>query len=114
MNDNRHFPTDVDMTKFENMITQFTLWSTTIGFPEATKMSSLIKCREEVHEISWAFNKPKNELTEEYVDALMCLFDSSARAGISTKEIVDSFLTKLKINITRVWKKNADNTYSHV
>jgi hypothetical protein len=82
-------------------------------FPEATAISSLRKLEEEIKEIENNIIEGKKD-TEEYADALMCLFDSAGRFGISPEEIFQAFQNKLETNKKRVWKKNPDNTYSHV
>lgn len=82
-------------------------------FPKATKESSLRKLEEEIREIRKDLKKGiANPL--EYADALMCLLDSAGRAGLDAKTILIAFQHKLQINKKRTWKKNPDNTYSHV
>jgi len=82
-------------------------------FPEATKESSLFKLREEIKEILKDLKKGHANPIE-YADALMCLLDSAGRAGLSIKDILQAFQHKLEINKKRTWKKNPDNSYSHV
>lgn len=96
----------------QHLITEFTDWSS-LAFAEATAFSSLRKCREELVEISGDLVLGKDP-TEEYVDAVMSLFDSARRAGIDTETFVKVFRKKLAINKNRTWKKNDDNTYSHL
>lgn len=101
----------------ESMITVFTTWSTTQGFPNATQYSSLIKLEEEIEEIVWEIfpgSITPKDIAEEYVDAIMCLLDSAKRGGISTEHLVKAFKKKLEINLNRTWKQNPDNTYSHI
>lgn len=100
-------------TKFEDLIFFFTAWSTNIGFPEATAMSSLLKCEDELFELKSELLLGGEKALDEYVDCLMCLFDSARRQGYSTKQIVEAFKLKLHVNINRKWKKNENNTYSH-
>jgi phosphoribosyl-ATP pyrophosphohydrolase len=88
-------------------------------FPEATALSSLKKLLEEVSEVEFELIccehiENKKNLATEYADVLMCLFDSAGRAGISPDTIFSAFEKKLEVNKNRVWKKNSDNTYSHV
>lgn len=92
-------------------------------FPEATPRSSLLKLQDEVKEvlkeISQLEKNPDGDeglgrLSMEYADCLMCLFDSAGRAGLSIEELFESFSEKLEINKNRIWKKNSDNTYSHI
>jgi type II secretory pathway component PulM len=88
-------------------------WSKEL-FTEATAESGLLKMEEEVREIraDLSIDMPN---PEEYADAIMCLFDSAARAGLSVHEVLDAYAEKVRVNIEdRTWKKNADNTYSHV
>lgn len=82
-------------------------------FTEATAISSLRKLEEEIEEIEKDINAGVKN-AEEYADALMCLFDSAGRHGISPEEIVWAFASKLQKNKRREWIKNPDNTYSHV
>lgn len=99
----------------EELITIFTDWSTTEGFPRATKWSSLEKLEDELKELKESMIPPytTHKPVEEYVDCIMCLLDSSRRYGISTKELVEAFKLKLETNMRRKWKKNENNTYSH-
>lgn len=82
-------------------------------FPEATPIASLRKLEEEIGEIEVSIVEKYKDPTE-YADALMCLFDSAGRHGITVEEIFKAFKEKLAINKTRTWKKNPDNSYSHV
>ena len=82
-------------------------------FPEATAVSSLNKLREEANEIEQSLLNGQPDPIE-YADALMCLFDSAGRAGITPLHVFEAFQEKLLINKTRTWVKNPDNTYSHV
>lgn len=85
------------------------------NFPDATKASSLKKLREEIDEVEVCLLFPDvSDITEEYADCLMCLFDSAGRAGILPEQIFEAFAKKLEINKNRKWKKNPNNTYSHV
>jgi hypothetical protein len=82
-------------------------------FPEATPIASLRKLESEIEEIEIdIIEGVKNPV--EYADALMCLFDSAGRQGIFPEEIFKAFEEKLKINKSRVWAKNPDNSYSHI
>jgi maltooligosyltrehalose synthase len=87
-------------------------WSRKV-FTEATSESSLIKAEGEIQEIRENHEKGIRD-PEEYCDAIMCLFDSAAREGIPAREILETYAKKVEININRKWKKNPDNTYSHV
>src|SRR5689334_6659330 len=82
-------------------------------FIEATAISSLRKLEQEIIEIEndLAIGTPE---AEEYADALMCLFDSAGRSGITAEEIFIAYEKKFEINKSRTWKKNPDNSYSHV
>lgn len=82
-------------------------------FPEATAISSLRKLEEEINEIEVDIASGRR-IPVEYADALMCLFDSAGRHGIAAEAIFEAFEMKLAENKARTWKKNADNTYSHV
>ena len=82
-------------------------------FPKSTAISSLRKLEREIEEIEVDIIEGYKNPTE-YADALMCLFDSAGRHGITVEEIFEAFETKLAINKTRAWIKNDDNSYSHV
>ncbi len=84
-------------------------------FPEATAESSLLKLIGEVEEIQKDLAEGKREPIE-YADCMMCIFDSGARqkVPITPTDIINAFKEKLEINKNREWKKNPDNTYSHV
>lgn len=89
-------------------------------FPQATAISSLRKLEGEIKEVEEALDKEifwlseRDALAEEYADCLMCLFDSAGRVGFDVEEIIKAFEIKLRKNKKRVWKKNSDNTYSHI
>lgn len=88
-------------------------------FPEATAVSSLTKLLEEVEEIKKEIEMEqsfttKDNIATEYADALMCLFDSAGRHGITTDEITSAYAVKFAKNKNRKWVKNPDNTYSHI
>lgn len=85
-------------------------------FPDTTIAAGLLKAMDEIQEVFKAFrdHQSKEEIAEEYVDAIMCILDSAARAGIYIGDIRDAYEKKLAKNKGRTWTKNADNTYSHV
>lgn len=87
-------------------------WSL-VTFKDATAISSLRKLEEEIKEIEADIVDGKKR-PEEYADALMCLFDSAGRHGISVQEIFQAYAIKFYTNKNRTWIKNPDNTYSHV
>lgn len=82
-------------------------------FKEATALSSLRKCEEEIEEIEVNIVE-KHKDPEEYADAIMCLFDSAGRDGITADQIKEAYIKKVAINKARKWVKNPNNTYSHV
>lgn len=82
-------------------------------FPEATAVSSLRKCESEIKEIEANIECGIQD-AEEYADAVMCLFDSAGRNGITIEQIIYAFAKKLEKNKSRTWAKNPDNSYSHV
>lgn len=82
-------------------------------FTEATAVSSLRKLESETKEIE-ADILNGSDPTEEYADALMCLFDSAGRHGITVERITEAFAKKLEVNKARIWRKNPDDSYSHV
>lgn len=92
-------------------------------FPDATPRSSILKLQSEAKEVLKEIkilekfpdgDNGLEALTMEYADMQMCLFDSAGRAGVSVEDIFEAFSEKLEINKARKWKKNPDNTYSHV
>lgn len=87
-------------------------WSLKV-FTGATAFSSLDKAEEEINEIRADLACGRRN-PEEYADALMCIFDSAGRQGITAEEIREAFAEKLEINQKRTWEKNANNTYSHI
>lgn len=92
------------------------LWSRET-FQEATAYSSLQKLKEEIEEVEIHLAFPSIDpegMKEEYADCLMCLFDSAGRVGIPPIQLFEAFKKKLKKNMERKWKKNLDNTYSHI
>lgn len=99
---------------FEKLIAEFTNFSL-VTFKDATALSSLEKLKEEIAETEWAIFPGGFDanLLEEYVDCLMCIFDSAARSGINSIMIKQAFEKKLKKNKARKWVKNSNNTYSH-
>lgn len=85
------------------------------AFPNATKLSSLYKLRDEIMELETEIvtSSRIEGVIFEYVDCLMCIFDSANRAGISVSELIGAFYEKLEINKNRKWIENPDKTYSH-
>lgn len=82
-------------------------------FPDATAVSSLRKLESEIKEIESDIETGQRR-PEEYADALMCLFNSAGRNGITVVEIIDAFSAKLEVNKARKWRRNPDNSYSHI
>lgn len=105
------------MTKktFEELEADRFKWSLK-QFPDTTIAAGLVKAMDEIQEVFKAFreNQSKEDIAEEYVDAIMCMLDSAARAGIYMGDIRDAYEKKLAKNKLRTWVKNTDNTYSHV
>ena len=99
----------------ENLFKEYTDFSLET-FKEATALSSLIKLKEEIREIKECLfeDNTYEELAKEYVDGIMCLVDSAARAGVTSKMLHQKFAEKLAINKSRKWIKNPDNTYSYI
>lgn len=103
-----------DMKTLEELANEFTEWSLPI-FKEATALSSLEKCDEEIKEVANEIQHGGIHLVlEEYVDCFMCLFDSAARAGYTPLKIKEAFAIKLAKNKARKWVMNKNKTYSHV
>lgn len=89
---------------------------TTATFTEATALSSIYKLQAETEELKAELSNKFNtiELITEYADCFFCLIDSAARCGLSIDHIISSMEQKLEINKSRKWKKNPDNSYSHI
>lgn len=88
-------------------------WSTKT-FSEATAKSSLSKLMGEVLEVHVELDgSNKKKLAEEYVDCIMCLLHSAAKAGLNMYDIDKAFYDKYYANTHRTWQLNSDNTYSH-
>lgn len=96
---------DIENERFE--------WSSKV-FPESTSISSLKHLIKEINEIENDINKGERR-PEEYADAIFLIFDSARRQKnpITPEEIVNACEEKLKINKSRFWVKNKDNSYSH-
>lgn len=103
---------ETDIIKLEKERLEWSLKT----FPEATKFSSLEKLRNEIEEVKNELRVgfSVDDLSEEYADCLMCLFDSAGRAGVLPEQIFQAFALKLEKNKNRKWVKNPNNTYSHV
>lgn len=99
----------------EHHMKQFVLWALRT-FKDATAFTSLIKLVEEISEVEKALytTTNKDEIAEEYADCFMCLLHSAAAAGISPDRLTTAFANKLYKNVARKWKKNKNNTYSHI
>ena len=87
-------------------------------FVGSTPKSSLeglkIEADEAIYELnctSWDYFG--EALPLEYVDCLMYLMDSIARAGIPLERIKEMFVKKLEINKNRKWKIKKNGRYSH-
>ena len=81
-------------------------------FKEATEWTSLKKLQSEQDELFFSLKLgDKLSAREEYVDCIMCLFDSAKRAGISPEDIIQGFKDKTKINKAKEWIKNQNNDY---
>lgn len=98
-----------DFLELANEFTQFSLKT----FKDATAFSSLDKLLDEIKETYQSILFKDKNLPEEYVDCIMCILDSAARAGITPETLLISFKKKLEINKRRTWIKNENNTYSH-
>ena len=92
-------------------------------FPDSTWESSLKGLRREIKECEKEgkrlsknpdLDQSSEEWGIEYVDCFMYLLDSMARAGFTIDDLKEFFQEKLNINNDRNWKKNSNNTYSHI
>ena len=103
---------------FENLFKRHQEFSTKT-FISSTPMSSLeglkIEADEAIDELGGIDRDYDGEaLPLEYVDCLMYLMDSIARAGIPLERIKEMFVKKLAINAERKWKINKNGSYSHI
>ena len=101
-----------DKSSLERMEEDRMAWSKEI-FTEATAKSSLEKAKDEIQEIENDMQAGKVNV-EEFVDAVMCILDSAGRSGISVSQFSNAYKSKLEKNKARKWKKNPNNSYSHV
>lgn len=90
----------------EELIQEFMDFSV-LTFTKATRESSLEKLQDEIKELP-----PFYDL-EEYIDCIMCLVHSAAKAGYNSHQLKRAFEAKLIKNKLRKWKLNPNNTYSH-
>lgn len=98
---------------FKGLVEMFTDFSIKT-FEKATAQSSLDKLIEEVEEVSNEIQHGGKDVAEEYVDCLMCIFDSAKRMNISFQTLQIAFEKKLLKNLGRKWVMNDNHTYSHV
>lgn len=82
-------------------------------FTEATALSSLEKAKGEINEMIQDINNGKQE-PKEPADVIMCVFDSSGRHGMDAINVMEAYIEKVDENKSRKWKRNPDNTYSHI
>lgn len=82
-------------------------------FTEATSLSSLEKAKGEINEMIQDITNGKKE-PKEPADIIMCVFDSSGRHEMDVINVMEAYIEKVEINKARKWKKNPDNTYSHI
>jgi hypothetical protein len=108
----RVYKTDNNMKNLIELEKERLEWSLKT-FPEATPLGSLRKLESEILEIDANIEMGIADPVE-YADALMCLLDAAGREGISLEEIIEAFELKLEKNKARKWKKNPDNSYSHI
>lgn len=90
-----------------------------VKFEDSTEISSLEKAKDEIKELKerlegeWDIYIAPLE-KEEYVDVIMCILHSAAKRGYTANEIMTAFAEKFGVNKKREWKKNPNNTYSHI
>ncbi len=98
--------------EYLSLFNQFVHFALTT-FEDASPISSLKKLGEEIKEVIKEIQYGHQNLAEEYIDCMMCILYSAARANIYPSDLQEAFAKKLKINQARIWIKNGDNTYSH-
>lgn len=98
----------------------FTMWRfqcETI-FKSATPDEQLLKLQEEIEEIKQELdteNVDKAKLGTEIADGIIVLLSLAQSAGISTEDILFSYLpNKIFKNVNRNWVKLPDGTFKHV
>jgi len=85
-------------------------------FDGETPFTSLLKLGKELEELNVELTRDvidHSALIEEYVDCIMCLLSSAARADVNIEDLHKMFEKKVTKNINRKWIKNPDGTYSH-
>lgn len=110
----------------ENTMQRFMIWSVKT-FTKATAQVGLLKLMEETKEINdkliifetqgvpgHFMNTFKDDLAEEYADAILCLLHSAAKMGFNADDIAQAIENKVHVNEHCEWILNKDNTYSHV
>lgn len=108
---------------FVSAVQQWMQW-TNDNFPRSGPKSSLIHLQEEIKEvldaIDWIKPDGPNPISEEgiplieYADCMICLLTAAGKSGFYIEELMRAIMNKMKINYTRKWKLNPDNTYSHI
>lgn len=87
-------------------------------FKSATPNEQLLKLQEEIEEIKHeldAENVDKAKLGTEIADGIIVLLSLAQSAGISTEDILFSYLpNKIFKNVNRNWLKLEDGTFKHV
>jgi len=105
----------LEENSLESLETKRLEWSKKV-FPNADSWSSLLKLDEEIKEIKYELEHVfgSTNLITEFADALMCLFDSAGREGITPYDITKAFKFKLELNMSSDWIDQGNGTYKRV
>jgi NTP pyrophosphatase (non-canonical NTP hydrolase) len=100
---------------FETNIRLFAHWANRT-FVKATALSALSKLEEEIMEVRADINDnaPKEKVTEEYADCMMCIIHSAAKHGITMSELRIAFEEKFVVNAEADWIENENHTYNRI
>lgn len=108
---------DLGQSSIFTMITLWRFQCETI-FKSATPNEQLLKLQEEIEEIKQELdteNVDKSKLGTEIADGIIVLLSLAQAAGISTEDILFSYLpNKIFKNVNRNWVKLEDGTFKHV
>lgn len=109
--------TNQNQSMFIASINEWMQWSSKT-FPRSTEKSCMIGLRREIEEVidsmTYGTDDEQQLKLEEYADCFLYLLSGLERAKFSFDELKIALIKKMRINYTRQWKLNPDNTYSHV
>lgn len=89
-------------------------WSV-MQFAKADEFVSLNKAKKEIDELELELGCGDDRAAlDEYADVFLCLFHSAKKKGFSVTQVLNAIHEKAEINYKREWRKNDDDTYSHI